>query len=205
MCVCVDVVCVCVLILCPDASRQVPFGDAEAARGWLGITGAVERPASEHPKRPVVGLALERREVSGSRFWGLMEELYSSPQAFFLSCYVHNYCPLCFIAESGRNVTPPTLARADRAALERVCDGCLEQLVRLLRVEWVVGVGKYAEGRARRALRANQDTSVCSIMHPSPINPQANRGWAGQAKAQLAALGLLEVIQPKNTSKHLQS
>ena len=33
----------------------VPFGDAGMVRDWLGIEAPVERPAREHPKRPVRG------------------------------------------------------------------------------------------------------------------------------------------------------
>ena len=31
----------------------VPFGDVAMVRDWLGIAGEVNKPANEHPKRPV--------------------------------------------------------------------------------------------------------------------------------------------------------
>jgi single-strand selective monofunctional uracil DNA glycosylase len=31
---------------------------------------------------------------------------------------------------------------------------------------------------------------VGQVLHPSPASPKANRGWAAQADAELAALGL---------------
>jgi single-strand selective monofunctional uracil DNA glycosylase len=50
-------------------------------------------------------------------------------------------------------------------------------------------VGKFAEGRARRALEG-LDIPIASILHPSPASPAANRGWAEQVESQLAALGV---------------
>src|SRR5512143_879539 len=47
----------------------VPFGDLEMVREWLGITGRVTRPATEHPKRPVEGFSCHRGEISGRRLW----------------------------------------------------------------------------------------------------------------------------------------
>src|SRR5688572_27997054 len=51
------------------AQTGVPFGDIALVRDFLGITGAVTRPASEHPARPVLGFELGRGEVSGQRLW----------------------------------------------------------------------------------------------------------------------------------------
>ncbi len=50
----------------------VPFGEVARVRDWLQLRGAIGRPAREHPKRPVLGWACTRSEVSGSRFWGGM-------------------------------------------------------------------------------------------------------------------------------------
>src|SRR6185437_7228997 len=47
------------------------FGEVGVVRDWLRITGRVTRPAREHPKRPILGFACTRSEVSGTRFWGL--------------------------------------------------------------------------------------------------------------------------------------
>ena len=53
----------------------------------------------------------------------------------------------------------------------------------------VVGVGKFAEGRAKAAL-AHTETPIGTVLHPSPASPLANRGWAPRAEAQLAELGV---------------
>ncbi|XP_064354483.1 single-strand selective monofunctional uracil DNA glycosylase isoform X3 [Dromaius novaehollandiae] len=44
----------------------VPFGDAWHVREWLRVTGRVEKPPAEHPKRPVLGLACRRAEPGTS-------------------------------------------------------------------------------------------------------------------------------------------
>ena len=137
---------------------QVPFGDSKSVKEWLQISGTVAKPTTEHPKRPIQGLDLAKIEVSGSRFWGLMQSLCGEPNTFFRNCYVHNYCPLCFMAASGKNITPPMLKIGERGPLQEICDRFLVEVVRLLEVEWVVGIGKYAEERSRVALRKSQVT-----------------------------------------------
>src|SRR5690606_5344887 len=49
------------------AQTGVPFGDPAFVRDWLGIEGEVEKPPKEHPKRPILGFASKRSEVSGTR------------------------------------------------------------------------------------------------------------------------------------------
>ena len=46
-----------------SSTLQVPFGEVNYARDWLGITGEVRKPAKEHPKKQVWGLDCPRREV----------------------------------------------------------------------------------------------------------------------------------------------
>ena len=48
----------------------VPFGEGEAVKSWMGLSGQVAKPAVEHPKRPILGLESTRSEVSGRRLWG---------------------------------------------------------------------------------------------------------------------------------------
>src|SRR5690606_5530120 len=47
------------------AQTGVPFGDPSLVREWLGIEGEVGKPPREHPKRPILGFASPRSEVSG--------------------------------------------------------------------------------------------------------------------------------------------
>jgi single-strand selective monofunctional uracil DNA glycosylase len=52
----------------------------------------------------------------------------------------------------------------------------------------VVGVGAFAEARAREAL--GEAVRVGRILHPSPANPRAHRDWGREAARELARLGL---------------
>ncbi len=171
------------------AQTGVPFGDVSMARDWLGIEAAVKRPKSEHPKRPISGFECTRGEVSGARLWGWAKQRFGTPQQFFRRFFVINYCPLCFMEESGRNFTPDKLPAAQKAALFELCDAALADMVELLQPRWAIGIGAFAEKSARRALEG-KDLQIASVLHPSPASPIANRGWAEQAEAQLRDLGI---------------
>lgn len=174
---------------------QVPFGEVKSVVDWLKITGNVGHPPDEHPKRPITGLACTKSEMSGARFWGFFRKLCGEPELFFQHCFVHNLCPLIFLSATGKNLTPPELPVAEREALLALCDNALCQAVEALGVSMVIGVGRVAEQRARRALAAaGAKVQVEGIMHPSPRNPQANKGWEEVAKAKLADLGVMSLL-----------
>lgn len=175
------------------AQTGVPFGEVAAVRDWLGIEAPVARPPREHPRRPVLGFACPRSEVSGARLWGAIAAHWRQPARFFRHGFVANYCPLIFLTASGRNRTPAQLPAAERAPLYRACDAALLRLVDLLRPVWVVGVGRFAEQRAREALQKRAHAPrIGGILHPSPANPAANQGWAQQAARQLRAQGICQ-------------
>ncbi|HOX43850.1 MAG TPA: single-stranded DNA-binding protein [Myxococcota bacterium] len=173
------------------AQTGVPFGEVAAVTGWLGLgdEGPIARPAREHPKRPVQGFSCARSEVSGRRLWGWAQSRFGTPARFFRRFLVLNYCPLAFLLPSGANLTPDKLGRAERERLFAACDRALAAAVAWLEPRAVVGVGAFAEGRARAAL-SGRELAFGRIPHPSPASPQANRGWEAQADAALAALGL---------------
>lgn len=162
---------------------------------WLKITGEVGHPPDEHPKRRITGLACTQSEVSGARFWGFFRKLCGEPVTFFRHCFVHNLCPLIFMSASGKNLTPPELPAAERDALLALCDIALCQVVEALGVSMVIGIGRVAEQRARRALSAaGVSVKVEGLMHPSPRNPLANKGWEGVARTKLTELGVLPLL-----------
>jgi len=169
------------------AQTGVPFGEVTAVRDWLGIEAKVDRPAEEHPKRPVSGFDCPRREVSGARLWGWAQARFGTPARFFRRFQVVNYCPLAFMEASGRNRTPDKLPAGEREPLFAACDLALVRLVAYHRAEWVIGIGAFAETRARIAL-AKSDVRIGRVLHPSPASPLANRGWAERAEQDLAAL-----------------
>jgi single-strand selective monofunctional uracil DNA glycosylase len=167
----------------------IPFGDVAMVRDWLGIEGKVARPDREHPKRPVLGFECRRSEISGSRLWSWARDRYGTPEKFFARFFVANYCPLAFVEDSGKNLTPDKLAAAEQQALFALCDAALHRLVAHLRPRFVIGVGGFAERRARLAL-ADQPCVIGTILHPSPASPMANRGWSKTMEQQLGELGL---------------
>lgn len=166
----------------------VPFGDVTMVRDWLAIKKPVARPACEHPKRPILGFACHRREISGERFWSWARDRCGTPERFFARFFVTNYCPLVFIEESGRNRTPDKLPSAEREPLYAACDRALRAVVAQLRPRYVIGVGHVAANRAALAL-AHSGVTVGVVPHPSPANPATNRGWAPQMNRALEALG----------------
>lgn len=171
------------------AQTGVPFGEIAAARDWLGIFALVPAPAHTHPKRPVLGFACTRSEVSGRRLWGLFQERFSTPGKFFAEHFVVNYCPLVFSDEGGRNLTPDKFPTEEQVRLFALCDDHLRQTAKLLNPEWVIGVGAFAAERAAIALAGTQ-IKIGQILHPSPASPAANRGWSAAATRQLTALGV---------------
>lgn len=171
------------------AQTGVPFGEVAAVRDFLGLAGAVGKPDREHPRRPVEGLACPRSEVSGQRLWGAIARRFGTPEAFFARNLVLNYCPLSFMEAGGRNRTPDQLPAAERLPLYAACDAHLRAAVAALGPAWVIGIGQFAEGRAKAAL-AGVDVQIGRISHPSPASPAANRGWEALVEAELRALGV---------------
>ena len=169
------------------AQTGVPFGEIAAVRDWLGITADVAKPAVEHPKRPIEGFNCKRSEVSGRRLWGWAESRWGSPDRFFDACFVHNYCPLVFMADTGRNITPDKLKKSERDAVYTICDQLLAEMVELIQPQRIVGVGAFAE---QKALAVCGAYPVSRMPHPSPASPAANRGWDEMANAVFDELGL---------------
>jgi single-strand selective monofunctional uracil DNA glycosylase len=172
------------------AQTGVPFGEIAAVRDWLGIRARIERPRSEHPKRPILGFDCPRSEVSGRRLWKLFAERFGSPERFFAGHFVANYCPLAFLEASGRNQTPDRLPRAERNRLFAICDSHLRRVLEILQPEWLVGIGGFAAERGR-LVSENTKIHVGQILHPSPASPKANRhDWTKTAARELVQLGV---------------
>jgi len=171
------------------AQTGVPFGHVGFVREWLKIEGRIYRPSPEHPARPILGFNCPRSEVSGARLWGWARDTFGTPRRFFKRFFVANYCPLVFMESSGRNRTPDKLPAGERTKVEALCDEALRRTVEHLSPRYMIGVGGFAERRARVAL-AGFDLTIGRIPHPSPASPSANRGWAGQAEQALRNLGV---------------
>ncbi len=177
------------------AQTGVPFGAVTAVRDWLGLDRngqnpiEIGTPHATHPKRPVLGFDSTREEVSGRRLWGWARDEFTEPDRFFDRFFVTNYCPLLFLHETGRNLTPDKLSPDERASLFSICDHGLESIVNAISVDRVIGVGTFAEKAAQRIF--GDQLPIARILHPSPASPAANRGWAQVARQQLVDIGAL--------------
>ncbi len=167
----------------------VPFGEIPAVRDWMKLRAPVGRPPREHPKRPVLGLECPRAEVSGRRLWGLFAQRFGAAEEFFREHFVVNYCPLAFMEECGRNLTPDKFPARETEAIHSCCDEHLRRVIETLRPEWVVGVGGFAFARVE-PIAATTGVRAAQILHPSPASPAANRDWAGAATKQLRSTGV---------------
>ncbi len=172
------------------AQTGIPFGDVATVGEWFRIREPIDRPEKEHAKRPVLGLACPRVEVSGARLWGWVRSRWATPEAFFADNFVANYCPLVFLEAGGRNRTPDRLARHEREPLFAACDRALRAVVDRLEPEWVIGIGAFAAARAAAVLDGG-DVTIGRILHPSPASPAANRGWSEAVEKQLREQGIL--------------
>jgi len=171
----------------------IPFGEVEAVRSWLGLRGKVKKPTVEHEKRPILGLASARSEVSGRRLWGWAAQRFVTPQRFARRFFVYNYCPLAFLSETGSNLTPDKLKKNETAPLFLACDQMLRRVIAALEPEWLVGVGAFAENRIQKVFASELQrgtVKVGRIPHPSPASPTANKGWERLADQAFADLGI---------------
>jgi single-strand selective monofunctional uracil DNA glycosylase len=167
----------------------VPFGEIGLVRDWLSVRGEVTRPKKEHPDRPIEGFDCARSEVSGARLWGFARDRFKEPARFFSDFFVVNYCPLVFMEASGKNFTPDKLPVSEQAALFKACDQALAEIIRLLAPKWVIGVGAFAEQRAKAAL--DDSYQFGRVLHPSPASPAANKDWSGACARTLSSYGLI--------------
>ena len=168
----------------------VPFGEIAMVREWLEVEAPVKKPRHEHPKRPIDGFDCRRSEVSGKRLWGFFAARFGTPNRFFDEFFVHNYCPLAFLEETGRNRTPDKLPAAEREPLFAICDRFLVDVFDALQPQFAVGVGAFAETCLKRVLGDRDDLVIGRIPHPSPASPIANHGWDAPAAAAFADLGI---------------
>ena len=164
----------------------IPFAATSVVRDLLGITGIpVNQPDTPDPRRPVVGLEYPREEVSGTRLWELLAEHYGDADAIASRAFLVNHCPLMlFSGPRANNITPDKIAGLTARALLERCDEHLREVVTVLNAERVIGVGKFAESRAKDALRGHS-VEVLGCWHPSPASPLANRNGGADWRANV--------------------
>jgi single-strand selective monofunctional uracil DNA glycosylase len=168
----------------------IPFGEVAAVKGFLGLSGEIKPPKTMHEKRPVLGWATTRSEVSGQRLWGAVAKKHRTAARFFERAFILNYCPILFLSESGANVALDKIDKHERKNLEAICDEALARCIAILKPKHLVGVGTYAAKRL--AVVTSRD--VVMMPHPSPASPTANRGWDAAARKALTSAGLAGLI-----------
>jgi len=154
----------------------IPFAASSIVRDLFGITGIkVMQPKIPHPARPVLGLEYPRDEISGTRIWNLLSKLYKTRNSIFDNVFVVNHCPLMlFNGQRATNITPDKIKGLTVNKLLNACDQHLLEVSEILEADTVVGIGKYAEKRAKTVFDQTQ-VQVKGCWHPSPASPLANR------------------------------
>lgn len=79
-------------------------------------------------------------------------------------------------------------------SIEGFCDEALYEVLNLLSVEVIVGVGRFAEKKAATVISKYhlKDIQVVFISHPSPRNPASNKDWLLTTKQTFMELDLLK-------------
>jgi len=164
----------------------IPFAATSVVRELLGITGIpVNQPETADPRRPVVGLDYPREEVSGTRLWGLLAEHYGDADAIASHVFLVNHCPLMlFSGPRATNITPDKVSGTTAQDLLERCDKHLREVVGAMQAEMVIGVGKFAESRAKAALEGDSVETI-GCWHPSPASPLANRNGGADWRANV--------------------
>ncbi|PSN56774.1 hypothetical protein C0J52_02685, partial [Blattella germanica] len=142
----------------------IPFGEIQVVKEWLKLSGTVGHPVKEHPSRQVLGLDCKRSEISGKKFWGFFQNLCGEPETFFQHSFVYNYCPFAFMTETGKNITPAELKISERQAINEICDEALCDVLRLLEVEIIIAIGRFAETRAAKAVKGTELEGKIKVM-----------------------------------------
>ncbi|XP_058799667.1 single-strand selective monofunctional uracil DNA glycosylase [Phymastichus coffea] len=171
----------------------VPFGEVNIVRDWLKLSGNIGKPYREQADRLITGFNCTRSEISGRRFWNLFRELCSEdPEKFFRHAFLHNYCPIALMDAGGRNITPAELKGPEQYTLYAACDETLITVLKLLKVDIVVGVGRFAEKRAQTVIKTTGlPIKVLCIPHPSPRSV-GNENWNEKAKLKLREYNLMQ-------------
>lgn len=164
----------------------IPFAATSVVRDLLRISGVgVGQPRDSHPNRPVNGLEHPKEEISGTRLWGVLEERYGDLEKISNNVFIVNHCPLMILnGPRGVNITPDKIKGHVVDELLERCDQHLREAVGALGAREVIGIGKYAQIRAQKALDGS-GVLVKTCWHPSPASPLANRNGGADWRANI--------------------
>ncbi|XP_050523240.1 single-strand selective monofunctional uracil DNA glycosylase-like isoform X1 [Daktulosphaira vitifoliae] len=176
----------------------IPFGEINAVKNYLQIDGEVNIPQNIHPSRPILGLNCTNKEISGQRFWELInEESDGDPFRFFKHCFIHNYFPFALMNKNAKNITPAELKSDKRKHLENICDESLRSIIELLNVSIIVAIGKYVEKRSLEVVKQFNlcNVKVINIRHPSPRALGTAENWKIETINQLKSNNIIQLFK----------
>ena len=105
---------------------------------------------------------------------------------------MQNYCPLVFTTETGRNITPAEFRSDLKKVVVSHCDLALLNTINLLQTTDIVAIGKFVYDRVNQIRNTHGlEVNVHYLMHPSPANPAANKGWGSAAELTFNKLNIL--------------
>ncbi|XP_016983243.1 single-strand selective monofunctional uracil DNA glycosylase [Drosophila rhopaloa] len=173
----------------------IPFGNVRTVKVLMQLSGPVDQPPVLHPKRPVLGLDHRIEEPSGVRLWELFLQLAGNMEIFSQKCFVHNFCPLAFFDESGKNITPSELKGPYKKQLRDFCLETLEEQLILLNPKVVVAVGEYVHASLKHSAYCKSDSvSLLRLPHPSPRSAK-NNNWPEKAQSFLEENNLIHLMR----------
>ena len=94
---------------------------------------------------------------------------------------------MLFSGPRATNITPDKISGSTNAALLKRCDQHLKEVVNILGATQVIGVGRFAEKRARIALKET-DVVIKTCWHPSPASPLANKNGGADWRANVLSV-----------------
>ena len=72
-------------------------------------------------------------------------------------------------------------------------------MIELYQIKDIVGLGRFAEARAKKVIQMNKidNVNVHFMIHPSPASPIANQGWDALAQDALTKAKIYDIIKGK--------
>ncbi|KAG5675760.1 hypothetical protein PVAND_005637 [Polypedilum vanderplanki] len=147
--------------------------------------------------KPIEGLECKRKEQSGKRFWGLMEELCGEPENFFRHCFMYNICPFAFLNKNGRNITPPELKGECKSALNKICLNYLSKSIKIFKPKIIIAIGSYANQKLndlRKKSLISESIDYKLLPHPSP-RAFHNNDWVDRARKWMLENDMLKYFK----------
>ncbi|KAH8356348.1 hypothetical protein KR084_004697 [Drosophila pseudotakahashii] len=177
------------------AQTGIPFGNVRTVKVLMQLSGSVDKPPVEHPKRPVLGLDCRIEEPSGVRLWELFLRLAGNMNIFSQQCFVHNFCPLAFFSGDRKNLTPSELKGPYKKQLRDFCLRTFEEQLILLKPQVIVAVGEYVHTALKGSSYCKSESvSVLRLPHPSPRSVN-NNDWPEKAESFLKDNNLIRFMR----------